>query len=164
MKTSLKIALLAVALIVMNGCSAQRRAERLVRRAVALCPELVQVKAHPIDTVLTAPGFADMARVPLPQVLAGDTLYAATDHGTVVVSLSDTDSSLRVGFVAAPQKIRYKDQVKIAQVTIEPTPQAKGKSFWSHFALVLLGLGTGVALCLWLLRYVIKPNKTQTPC
>lgn len=66
MKTSLKIFLLAVALIVMNGCSAQRRAERLVRRAVALCPELVQVKAHPIDTVLTAPGFADMARVPLP--------------------------------------------------------------------------------------------------
>lgn len=34
MKTSLKIFLLAVALIVMNGCSAQRRAERLVRRAV----------------------------------------------------------------------------------------------------------------------------------
>lgn len=164
MKTSLKIFLLAVALIVMNGCSAQRRAERLVRRAVALCPELVQVKAHPIDTVLTAPGFADMARVPLPRVLAGDTLYAATDHGTVVVSLSDTDSSLRVGFVAAPQKIRYKDQVEIPQVAIEPTPSARGKAFWSHFALVLLGLGTGVALCLWLLRYAIKPNKTQTPC
>lgn len=164
MKTSLKIFLLAAALIVMNGCSAQRRAERLVRRAVALCPELVQVKAHPIDTVLTAPGFADMARVPLPRVLAGDTLYAATDHGTVVVSLSDTDSSLRVGFVAAPQKIRYKDQVEIAQVAIEPTPQARGKAFWSHFALVLLGLVTGAALCLWLLRYVIKPNKTQTPC
>lgn len=96
-------------------------------------------------------------------MLAGDTLYAATDHGTVVVSLSDTDSSLRVGFVAAPQKIRFKDQVEIAQVAIEPTPQARGKAFWSHFALVLLGLGTGVALCLWLLRYVIKPNKTIQP-
>lgn len=152
MKTSLKIFLLAAALIVMDGCSAQRRAERLVRRAVALCPELVQVKAHPIDTVLTAPGFADMARVPLPQVLAGDTLYAATDHGTVVVSLSDTDSSLRVGFVAAPQKIRYKDQVEIAQVAIEPTPQARGKAFWSHFALVLLGLGIGAGLIIYLFR------------
>ena len=155
MKTSLKIILLAAALIVMNGCSAQRRAERLVRRAVALCPELVQVKAHPIDTMLTAPGFADMTRVPLPQVLAGNTLYAATDHGTVVVSLSDTDSSLRVGFVAAPQKIRYKDQVEIAQVAIEPTPQARGKAFWSHFALVLLGLGTGAALCFWLFRRLL---------
>lgn len=152
MKTSLKIFLLAAALIVMNGCSAQRRAERLVRRAVALCPELVQVKAHPIDTVLTAPGFADMARVPLPRVLAGDTLYAATDHGTVVVSLSDTDSSLRVGFVAAPQKIRYKDQVEIAQVAIEPTPQARGKAFWSHFALVLLGTGIGAGLIIYLFR------------
>ena len=152
MKTSLKIFLLAVALIVMNGCSAQRRAERLVRRAVALCPELVQVKAHPIDTVLTAPGFADMARVPLPQVLAGDTLYAATDHGTVVVSLSDTDSSLRVGFVAAPQKIRYKNQVEIPQVVIEPTPQARGKAFWSHFALVLLGTGIGAGLIIYLFR------------
>lgn len=152
MKTSLKIFLLAVALIVMNGCSAQRRAERLVRRAVALCPELVQVKAHPIDTVLTAPGFADMARVPLPQVLAGDTLYAATDHGTVVVSLRQSDSALRVGFVAAPQKIRYKDQVEIAQVAIEPTPQARGKAFWSHFALVLLGTGIGAGLIIYLFR------------
>ncbi len=163
MKTSLKIFLLAVALIVMNGCSAQRRAERLVRRAVALCPELVQVKARPIDTVLTAPGFADVTTVPMEAVLHYDTIYAATDHGTVVVSLSQSDSSLRVGFVAAPQKIRFKDQVEIAQVAIEPTPQARGKAFWSHFALVLLGLGTGVALCLWLLRYVIKPNKTIQP-
>lgn len=163
MKTSLKIFLLAVVLIVMNGCSAQRRAERLVRRAVALCPELVQVKAHPIDTVLTAPGFADMARVPLPQVLAGDTLYAATDHGTVVVSLSQSDSSLRVGFVAAPQKIRYKDKVDIPQVVIQPTPPARGKAFWSGLALVCLGTGIGAALCLWLLRYVIKPNKTIQP-
>ena len=155
MKTSLKIFLLAVALIVMNGCSAQRRAERMVRRAVALCPEMVQVKAHHIDTVLIAPGFADMASVPLPRVLSGDTLYAATDHGTVVVSLSDTDSSLRVGFVAAPQKVRYKDQVELPQVVIEPTSQARGKAFWSHFALVLLGLGTGVALCLWLFRRLL---------
>lgn len=163
MRTLLKTLLLCAALAVTSGCSAQKRAERYMRKAVALCPELVQLKAHPIDTVLTAPGFADMARVPVPQVLAGDTLYAATDHGTVVVSLSDTDSSLRVGFVAAPQKIRFKDQVEIAQVAIEPTPQARGKAFWSHFALVLLGLGTGVALCLWLLRYVIKPNKTIQP-
>lgn len=152
-----------VLVLILTGCSAQKRAERHMRKAVALCPELVQLKAHPIDTVLTVPGFADVARVPLPKVLAGDTLYAATDHGTVVVSLSDTDSSLRVGFVAAPQKIRFKDQVEIAQVAIEPTPQAREKSFWSHFALVLLGLGTGVASCLWLLRYVIKPNKTIQP-
>ena len=155
MKTSLKIFLLAAALIVMNGCSAQRRAERHVRKAVALCPELVQVKAHPIDTVLTAPGFADMTRVPLHQVLAGDTLYAATDHGTVVVSLSQSDSSLRVGFVAAPQKIRYKDKVDIPQVVIQPTPPARGKAFWSHFALVLIGLGTGAALCFYLFRRLL---------
>lgn len=152
MKHLLSIIILAV---VLTGCSAQKRAERHVRRAVALCPELVQTKAHHIDTVLTAPGFADMALMPLPQVLAGDTLYAATEHGTVVVSLRQSDSALRVGFVAAPQKIRYKDKVEIAQVTIEPTPQAKGKSFWSHFALVLLGLGTGAALCLWLFRRLL---------
>lgn len=155
MKTSLKIALLAVALIVMNGCSAQRRAERLVRRAVALCPELVQVKAHPIDTVLTAPGFADMARVPLPRVLAGDTLYAATDHGTVVVSLSDTDSSLRVGFVAAPQKIRYKDTVQLPQVVVEHTKAKCGTAFWNHAALALFGIGLGIALCFLLFRQLL---------
>ena len=127
MKTSLKIFLLPVVLVVMGGCSAQQRAERHVRKAVALCPELVQVKAHHIDTVLTAPGFADMARVPLPQVLAGDTIYTATQHGTVVVSLSDTDSSLRVGFVAAPQEVRYRDTLHYSQVAVSD-PYALSRS------------------------------------
>ena len=149
MKTSLKIAVLCVALATMTACSAQRRAERLVRRAVALCPELVQVKAHQIDTVLTTPVWADCAQVPLPKVLQGDTVYAATDHGTVLVSLCQSDSTLRVGFVAAPQKIHYQGTIDYAQVTVEPKPK-KGTSFWSHFALCLFGLGLGIALCVWL--------------
>lgn len=149
MKTSLKIAFLFVAIFVMCGCSAQKRAERLVRRAVNLCPELVQMKAHTIDTVLTMPAWADCADVPLPEVLKGDTFYAATTHGTVVVSLRQSDSALRVGFVAAQQEIHYRDTVNYAEVTVEPQPQ-KGTSFWSHFALCLFGLGLGIALCVWL--------------
>ena len=159
MKPLLKTLVLCVALIVMNGCSAQRRAERLVRRAVALCPELVQVKAHPIDTVLTAPGFADMAAIPFRKVATGDTIYAATDHGTVVVSLRRSDSALRVGFVAAPQKVRYKDTVELPQVVIEPARKASG-AFWSHLALALIGVGLGTALGWWLI-YIARKNTTN---
>ena len=65
MKTLLKTLLLCAALAVMSGCSAQRRAERHVRKAVALCPELVQAKAHPIDTALTVPAWADCTTLPL---------------------------------------------------------------------------------------------------
>lgn len=159
MKTSLKIAFLTVALVAMTGCSAQRRAERMVRRAVNLCPELVQLKAHTIDTVLTAPAFTDMAVVPLTQVLTADTIYAATDHGTVVVSLRQSDSALRVGFVAAPQEVHYRDTLRYRQVAVSDSqaPSA-GRRFLSGLALLVFGIGFGLALCLWLLRYALKDN------
>lgn len=144
----LKIFLLAAALIVMSGCSAQKRAERHVRRAVALCPELVQAKAHLIDTALTVGPWADCAAVPLKPVLDGDTLYAATTHGTVVVSLRKADSVLRVGFVAAPQTIRYRDTVRYAQVNVAPdVPKAngaRGVRFWPCAACVLGGIVIGI--------------------
>ncbi|MCR5040042.1 MAG: hypothetical protein K6A94_12005 [Bacteroidales bacterium] len=158
MKTSLKIFLLAAALIVMTGCSAQRCAERLVRRAVALCPELVQLKAHPIDTVLTAPAFADATLVPMAKVLNGETVYAATDHGTVVVSLRQPDSALRVGFVAAPQKFHYQDTVRLAQVAItEPkTGESHGTRFWPGFLIWIFGIGVGLWIFIYLFRIDIK--------
>lgn len=158
MKTSLKILILTVAMATMTACSTQRRAERLVRRAVALCPELVQMKAHPIDTTLTVPAWADCAHVPLPKVLQGDTAYAATDHGTVLVSLCQSDSTLRVGFVAAPQQIHYTDTVNVPQVTVEPSKAKRGAAFWSHFALSLFGIGLGMALCCVLFRHLLLNN------
>ena len=158
MKTSLKIFLLAAALIVMNGCSAQKRAERHLRRAVALCPELVQVKAHPVDTVLTVKPWADMTAVPLAKVLGGDTLYAATSHGTFVVSLRRPDSALRVGFVAAPQQVRYRDTLRYAQLTMPDTTRTGKGNAWRGVALWTCGLALGLALCLWLLRYALKDN------
>lgn len=155
MKTSLKILILTVALAAMVSCSTTRRAERLVRRAVALCPELVQTKAHPIDTVLAVPTYTDWAVVAFPQVLQGDTLFAATDHGTVAVSLCVADSTLSVGFVAAPQEIHYKDTVQYEQVTISPA-QKRGGSFLSHFALALIGLFVGIGLCVWIYSILKK--------
>ena len=148
MKHFLYIIVIAVTL---TGCSAQKRAERHMRKAVALCPELVQMTAHPIDTVLTAPGFADACGVPLDKVLKGDTLYAATDHGTVVVSLSQSDSSLRVGFVAAPRKIRYQDSVKLPQVVVTAKQEEKGH-FWQDFFLWLSGIVLGAALYVWVIK------------
>lgn len=147
-KTSLKIFLLAAALIVMNGCSAQKRAERHVRKAVALCPELVQVKAHPIDTVLTVGPWADCAAMPMPH--AGETLYASTPHGTVVVSKQKSDSVLRIGFVASPQQVRYRDTIRYSQVSASPrpAPESGPKSGWSVIGMLLLGALSGMLLLL----------------
>ena len=157
MKTLLKTALICVALIVMTACSAQKRAERHVRKAVALCPELVQLKAHRIDTALTVPGFADMAAVPLKAVLKQDTLYAATEHGTVVVSLRQSDSALRVGFVAAPRELRFHDTVHYAQVVPRPKPEAKPAGrFWSRLASWIFGIAIGMSISAYLLRHALK--------
>lgn len=158
MKTSLKIFLLAAALSVMSGCSAQRRAERHMRRVVALCPEMVQVKAHPIDTVLTAPGYADCAIVPLADVLEGYTVYSPTDHGTVIVKLRPTDSTLRVGFVAAPIPVRYQDTINYSQVIVPDTKEKDGKgSAWIWMGCILLGIVIGfVSLMFIALKAKIK--------
>lgn len=154
MKTSLKILFFAVALIVMSGCSAQKRAQRHIRKAVALCPELVQLKAHIVDTTLYAPAFADMAAVPLAAVLSHDTLYAATTHGTVVVSLRKADSVLRVGFVAAPQTIRYRDTISYAQVVAGLAPSREtGSGGLGLFIIVLSGAA------IYLLLRNKKPEK-----
>lgn len=146
-----------VLVLILTGCSAQKRAERHMRKAVALCPELVQLKAHPIDTVLTVPGFADVTTVPMEAVLQYDTIYAATDHGTVVVSLSQSDSSLRVGFVAVPQKVNYHDTVRLAQVAVETkTGESHGTRFWPGFLIWIFGIGVGLWIFIYLFRIDIK--------
>lgn len=158
MKTTLKTVVFLVALVVMSGCSAQKRAERRVRRAVNECPELVQLKAHPIEGTVTAPAFADMALLPLAPVLSYDTLYASTDHGTVVVSLRPSDSALRVGFVAAPREVRYRDTVRYAQVVL-PSDQAasrKGSDFFGDFIVGFLCVAAGFAITAYLI--LIKKN------
>ena len=131
----------------------------MMRRAVNLCPELVQLKAHTIDTVLTAPAFTDMAVVPLAQVLTADTIYAATDHGTVVVSLRQSDSALRVGFVAAPQQVHYRDTLLYRQVAMPESSAYRKGRFWTGLSLWICGIGFGLALCMWLLRYALKDNR-----
>lgn len=148
MKTSLKIFLLAAALIVMTACSAHRRAERHMRKAVSLCPELVQTKAHPIDTVLTVGPWADCTVVGMGDLTAGKTLYTATPHGTIIVSLRKADSTLRVGFIAAPQRIRYQDTIRYSQVTLPDTPEPEPKPtrVWRGVGLVLLGIVAGFVI------------------
>ena len=153
MKTTLKILLFAAVLAVMTACSAQKRAERHLRKAVALCPELVQMTAHPIDTALAVPTFTDVATLPLDAILRHDTLYAATDHGTVVVSLRQSDSALRVGFVAAPRTIRYRDTLRYAQLVVNPKQpvQAKDKTGWIEFLIGFACFVGGIAVALYLL-------------
>lgn len=150
--------LLCFALVATAGCSAKKRAQRKIQRAVYECPELVQVKAHPIDTVITAPSFADVAVIPMQQILTGDTIYAATPHGTVVVSLCQSDSALRAGFVAAPQEIRYRDTLHYPQVVIpEQWPTEERKIIWWPLVTWLLGIAVGV----WIFVYLFKNTPIQ---
>lgn len=146
MKTSLKIFLLVAALGVMTACSAQKRAERHVRKAVELCPGLVQAKAHPIDTVLTVGPWADCTVVPMGDLAESETLYTATPHGTIVVSLRKADSTLRLGFIAAPQRIRYQDTVSLSQVVVPIDADADATSVWRGAGLVLLGIVAGFVI------------------
>lgn len=94
--------------------------------------------------------------MPLKPVLDGDTLYAATTHGTVVVSLRQSDSALRVGFVAAPREVRYRDTLYYSQVLpASPKPAAtprRGGGFAWALVGAMCAFGGGMALCFRLQR------------
>lgn len=122
MKTSLKIILITLVLAVMTGCSMQRRAERHIRRAVELCPELAQKKAHAIDTMISVSGYTDIVIVPVPEVLASDALSIETDNGTFTLEFHGADSTLEIGFTADPTEIHYRDTIQYSQVVV-PEPQ-----------------------------------------
>lgn len=154
MKTPLKIILLAVALVVMNGCSVQRRAERHMRRAVALCPELVQKRSYLVDTTLVVPTFTDHAEVPFGSILKGDSVVASTDHGKIVLVLDKDDGTLHVGFAADEQEIHYTDTISYEQVVL-PEEKARG-GFWGGLVAWIIGIGFGMSLAFWLLRNAIK--------
>ena len=160
MKTSLKIIIALVLSLALASCSAQRRAERMVRRAVNLCPELVQRQAKPISIDITAPGWVDHAKVPFSGLRRGDTVYAATPHGTFAVSLSQSDSSLSVGFVAAPTQIHYRDTIRYSQVNITgESPEVRRSRNWTSFLLWVAGVGLGAVLVLVFFRFPVKNKK-----
>ena len=153
MKTFVKIAVVLAILVGIPSCSAQKRAERHIRRAVELCPDLVQMKAHPIDTFLSVPGYTDRARVPIEKVFEADAVFVGTDHGMITLAMDKTDSILTVAFSAAPSEIRYQDTVSYSQVVLlkEKKP-AKEWSFKNWLATLVCGLCIGAAGIMWLLR------------
>lgn len=117
-----KILLLAAVAILMNGCCSLKRAERRVQRLAEQYPELVQMKAHPIDTFLGVPVFSDTASLRIP-AHRGDTIVAETENGTFTAYLDAADTTqLQVVFESAPAELHYQDTIKYSQVVIEPEP------------------------------------------
>lgn len=154
MKTLLKISLLAVALTVLTGCSAQRRAERHVRKAVELCPELAQVKSHLVDTALTVPSWSDCTVMRMPSM--GETLYAPTRHGTFIVKARNADSLL-LGFVAAPQELHYRDTISFTEVSLPATEtgQTDDGGVWKWIFCFFFGITVGFVI---LFMIALKAN------
>ena len=134
MKRLLKIFVLAMTLVVTASCSAQYRAQRHMRRAIELCPELAQIRTHSIDTLLVVPGYQDIARVPMEN--------------------DQADSTITVGYTADPTEIHYQDTISYTEVIVPPDQD--DKAFWKKILTWILGVGAGMALTLWLLRYATK--------
>ena len=130
MRRTLAIVVLCLALA---GCSAQRRAERKVRRAVELCPELVQLKAHPIDTVFTLAALPDSCRVPIVALRQDAPLAIRVAHGTFTAH-ADT-AEISIAYFPDTLSYRYTDTVWLPQVVVaEPAPPAKRKIHWGACA------------------------------
>lgn len=159
MKTSIKILFLAVIMAAISACSAQKRAERHIRRAVELCPDLVQMTAHPIDTFLSVPGYTDISRVPLVKVFENDAVFVGTEHGTFALSMDKNDSTLTVSFSADRSEIHYQDTIHHAQVNIpEPKPEERKERSCKGLSVWLFGIIVGMGLYF----YWFKSDKKET--
>lgn len=155
MKRLLKLFVLAMTLVVTASCSVQYRAQRHMRRAIELCPELAQIQSHSIDTILVVPGYQDIIRVPMENAFKYDTLFLDTDHGTISLSFDQNDSTITVGFTADPTEVHYQDTVNYSQVKMLPS-QDNVNDLGSGILVCIICIGFGMVLALWLLRNVRK--------
>lgn len=119
--------------LAMAGCSAQRRAERHLRRAVELCPEWVQPQARPIDTVFTLASPPDSCLLPIAPLMNGHTVTVSGQNGTFTAH-ADT-SAIAVAYRPDTLSYRYTDTVWLPQVAVTETETpAKRKIHWGAWA------------------------------
>lgn len=158
MKRLLKLFVLAMTLVVTASCSAQYRAQKHIRRAVELCPELVQKKAVLIDTAMCVPGYTDTGLIPLSKLLESDTVYYGTEHGAITASLNKQDSIITIYYTADPIVVQYHDTVYCEQVkqSIVVSDKPQRYSLGEIILLCIICFGFGMVLTLWLLRHAIK--------
>ena len=130
MRRTLAIVVLCLA---MAGCSAQKRAEKHLRRAVELCPELAQMTARPIDTVLTLASPPDSCLLPIAPLIGGHTLTIDGQNGTFTAH-ADT-SAIAIAYRPDTILYRYTDTVWLPQVVVAETETpAKRKIHWGAWA------------------------------
>lgn len=140
--------------VAMASCSSQKRAQRHIRRAVELCPELAQLTARPIDVFLGVPVFTDSAIVPLMDILDGDTLTVKTDHGTITLSANSADSTLSASFTSDESEIHYQDTVQYRQIDFSKSEQkpstTQSTGVGRDILLWIIGVGFGMVLVVWI--------------
>ena len=150
MRRTLAIVVLCLA---MAGCSAQKRAEKHLRRAVELCPELAQMTARPIDTVLTLASPPDSCLLPIAPLIGGHTITVSGQNGTFTAHADSV--TIAVAYRPDTLSYRYTDTVWLPQVAIaETAPPAKRKTHWGAWAFLAV-----VAAAL--LRGIIKDTITD---
>lgn len=144
-----RVLAIAALCLALAGCGTQKRAERHLRRAVALWPELVQMKAHHIDTVFTVNLEVDHCTLPLATMLTGATIQTHTEQGTFVAYIEH--DSLEVSYEADPVEVVFQDTIQFQQIAPE-TPKKTHGTFWSTLAKIIFGF----ALCYSTFHHLIK--------
>jgi len=155
MKNLLKTAIVFSILLVTVSCSTQRMAERKIRRALELCPQLEIKRAYLIDTFLAVPAFTEHVEVPIATVLRGDTVVAQTEHGQIVVVLDKEDGTLHIDYSIDEQPFHYTDSISYSEVVVTEEKRT-GEKFWNMFFSWLIGAGFGGTLVLFFLKDAIK--------
>ena len=143
--------------MVLCACDAKRRAQRRIRRITERCPELLSVQAHPIDTFIELPPWADTAVMPLAPLLDGQAVKIQTEQGTFTASA--TDDSLTVTYEAEPEPVHFSDTLHYQQVVIEAAPEKKKPPafMWFLLGMVIVLL----AVIVIVIVIVIKMVKTS---
>ena len=143
-------------LTLLSACSASRR----VQRIVAKHPELLEVQAHTIDTLISVPVITDSIRVPIAVLLTVDTVTIPAEHGTFTLSVQVMPAhedqapqpDLAITYQTDTTSIHYTDTIHYSQVVIQEPPPAKNRR-WLYLTIALAGMAVFL-----ILFFTIKPK------
>ena len=136
-----RVAAILIIVLLLGGCRSVKRAERRIRRIAEDYPELVQMKAHPIDTFLAVPVKADIAVLPILSIITGEIVKKKTPSGTFTAQLEG--DSLLIAYTSGKDSIRYIDTIRYSQVVVSSGRQESERREMARQAIIAFGVFLG---------------------
>lgn len=140
---------LALVLVALPACNAQKRAARLIEKAVRIDPGAVRSDSLTYQLALTRPAVTGALGTGVAGLLAdtGNRLVVMEDSNLVAV-LQVVGDSLHLGYTLKP--VTVAGEIEVPTTIIEPTNEVEAPPTWWQSGLMVVGAGVLIGLIVFL--------------